>query len=141
LAAGGYLAVAPLLYYQTGGPAFSVDDHPVAEKTFARLRPGDLAEDLVGTLHHLERRVGIAHNAIAMAGIGAGGHLAAWGAAHHRLFAALAVDLRPGPWSELPGPETPAVQLGERWLVRPDVAGVWDEAVGFFDTMFARRSR
>lgn len=67
LAECGYLAVAPLLYYDTGGRVFP-------RGNFAALEPDDLAADVAGALDHLSRRAGVP--ASAFIGLGQGAHLA-----------------------------------------------------------------
>ncbi|WP_020418950.1 dienelactone hydrolase family protein [Amycolatopsis sp. ATCC 39116] len=124
LAECGYLAVAPLLYYDTGGRVFP-------RGNFAALEPDDLAADVAGALDHLSRRAGVP--ASAFIGLGQGAHLAAWAAAAHGLPAA-GVGPREGPWPDLPELPVLAANLGGSWLSLCDEADAWDEAVRFLDS-------
>ncbi|MDQ0376028.1 dienelactone hydrolase family protein [Amycolatopsis thermophila] len=126
LAGCGYLAVAPLLYYDTGGRIFP-------DGNFAALEPGDLAADVAGALGHLDRRLGLSPRATAVAGLGQGAHLAAWAAAEHGL-PAFGVEPREGPWPALPALPVLTGGLGASWLSLRDEAGTWDEAVRFLDS-------
>jgi poly(3-hydroxybutyrate) depolymerase len=126
LAACGHLAVAPLLYYETGGPVFG-------EGRFSSLRPGDLAADIAAALDHLGYRAGIPRHATGVLGLGQGAHLAAWAAAEHALPASIGVAARPGPWPGIPPLAQLTRRLGPGWLALRDDADTLDEAVRFLD--------
>ncbi|NIH81412.1 dienelactone hydrolase family protein [Amycolatopsis viridis] len=127
LARCGYLAVAPLLYYDTGGRVFP-------DGRFDALRTADLAADIAGALDHLHRRVGVPAGATAVAGLGQGAHLAAWAAAGHALPVAAGIAPRSGPWPDLPALPVLTAGLHESWLSLPGGAGSWDEVVRFLDS-------
>ncbi|UQS23794.1 dienelactone hydrolase family protein [Amycolatopsis thermalba] len=124
LAECGYLAVAPLLYYDTGGRVYP-------RGNFAALEPEDLAADVAGALDHLRRRAQVPPTAFT--GLGQGAHLAAWAATTHGL-PAVGVEPREGPWPGLPELPVLAANLGESWLSLRDEDDTWDEAVRFLDS-------
>lgn len=72
LARLGHLAVAPILYYETGGRAFTTDQPGIARAAWDRLRPADIVADVHGAVDYLERRCGIPPSSTALLSIGAG---------------------------------------------------------------------
>ncbi|MER7011589.1 dienelactone hydrolase family protein [Saccharopolyspora sp. NPDC000359] len=161
LARCGYVAVAPLLYYENGGREFRPENTGTAEAAMALLRAEDLAADVAGALSHLRDRVGVPARSTGVLGIGMGGHLATWAAAEHEFAAAVAFEprgLAEAPWGGAPavgqalerlrtpwlgfaGPEDPLFGLRDRAGEFGDVVapprggelGWWDEAVRFVD--------
>ncbi|RRO19935.1 hypothetical protein EIL87_02840 [Saccharopolyspora rhizosphaerae] len=85
LARRGYVAVAPYLYYETGGKEFRPEHPDTAHAAMSLLDPEDLAADVAGALDHLSTRLGFPARATAVLGVGTSGDLATRAAAEHRL--------------------------------------------------------
>ena len=159
LAGSGYLAVAPYLYYDSGGKEFRPEAEITARAAMSLLLAADLAADLAGALDYLRQRAGIAPQRTGVLGRGMGGYLASWAAAEHELAAAVAFDpVSAGPWQELPVLTSLVSELRTPWLgIAPqeeagaltaagsrslaviltaspeENLGSWDEATRFFD--------
>lgn len=126
LASCGYLTVAPLFYYETGGHTFGPE---TADAKFAALTPADLEADLAGALDYLGARLGLPRHRVAAAGFGAAAHLAEL-AACLGTVAAAALGPQPPPWPSMPefDPHAP-----DR-LVLPAGPSAVDDLVLFLDT-------
>lgn len=92
LARSGYVAVAPYLYYETGGKEFRPEHPETAQAAMCLLAADDLAADVAAALDHLNARLGIPAGATGVLGVGTSGDLATWAAAEHRLGAAAACE-------------------------------------------------
>ncbi|NKQ57631.1 hypothetical protein HFP15_32695 [Amycolatopsis sp. K13G38] len=95
LATCGYVTVAPLFYYETGGRTFGPGR---ADAAFAALAPADLEADLAGALDHLGLRLGLPRHRVAAVGFGAAAHLAELAGC----ALAAAFDPEPAPWAAMP---------------------------------------
>lgn len=155
LARSGYVAVAPYLYYETGGKEYRPEHQETAQAAMSLLAADDLAADIAGALDHLDTRMGIPARATAVLGVGMGGHLATWAAAEHELAAAVAHAPIDAPWRGVPdlahalaglrtpwlgltGPEQAPIdaagELAEVVVVSPQPELGWqDEAIRFID--------
>lgn len=109
LASCGYVAVAPYMYYDTGGREFRADHEETARAAMSLLTPNGLAADVSGALDYLGRRAGIPVSATGLLGVGMGGYLVSRAAVDHELAVAVAVD--PLGLDVVPWPGTP--DLGE----------------------------
>jgi dienelactone hydrolase len=139
LALDGWLAVSPYLYYQRGGPAFP-DTGPetvpeAARAEMAGLSPDDVAADIAAAHAYLTAR---APSRPAVAGLGAGGHLAAWAAARHEVTAAAAVISGAGdraPWPGVPPLEALIAERRAPWLLLPGGADeTWPDIANFLQS-------
>ncbi|MDA3624550.1 dienelactone hydrolase family protein [Saccharopolyspora oryzae] len=92
LAGRGHVAVAPYLYYETGGKEFRPDNEHTAQAALSLLAADDLAADIAGALDHLTTRLGIPTTATGVLGVGATGYLATWAATEHQLAGAVECD-------------------------------------------------
>ncbi|MFD2471732.1 dienelactone hydrolase family protein [Amycolatopsis silviterrae] len=122
LASCGYLTVAPLFYYETGGHTFGPDK---AGNAFAALELSDLEADLAGAFDYLGTRLGLPRHRVAVAGFGAAAHLAELAAAH----LAAAIGPEPPPWPGTPGFDPHAPDR----LVLPAGPSAADDLVRFLD--------
>lgn len=132
LAAEGWLAVAPYLYYEYGGRDFRPEQLGTARAAMESLHPDDLEADIDGAVDHLVRRCGLDTARCTATGFSMGGYLATWAAGRHALGAAVAVapsGLESPPW---PGLAPLSALLGQRrtpWLgIAPDGDPVLDQA-------------
>lgn len=92
LARHGHLAVAPILYHETGGRAFTRDQPDLALLAWRRLRHADLVADVAGAMDYLERRCGVPASSTALLGFGESPHLAAEIATGYRLGAVVGAE-------------------------------------------------
>ncbi|MEV0050609.1 dienelactone hydrolase family protein [Saccharopolyspora shandongensis] len=92
LARNGHVAVAPYLYYETGGKEFRPENEETARAAMSSLAADDLAADIAGALDHLASRLGIPARATGALGVGETGPLATRAAAEHDLAAAVECD-------------------------------------------------
>ncbi|WP_027927387.1 dienelactone hydrolase family protein [Amycolatopsis benzoatilytica] len=122
LASCGYLTVAPLFYYETGGRTFSPER---ADAAFAALGPADLEADLAGAFDYLDRRLGLPRHRVAAVGFGAAAALAELAGG----TAAAAVGPQPPPW---PGTSEFDPHAPDR-LVLPAWPSALDDLVRFLD--------
>ncbi|WP_037360455.1 dienelactone hydrolase family protein [Amycolatopsis orientalis] len=122
LASCGYVTVAPLFYYETGGPTFGPD---TADAAFAALALSDLEADLAGALDYLGTRLGMPRRRVAAAGFGSAAHLAELAGAD--LAAALGPEPPPWPGAPVFDPHAP-----DR-LVLPSGPSAVDDLVRFLD--------
>lgn len=90
LARLGHLAVAPILYHETGGTAFTTEQPETAEATWDRLRRSDVVADVGGAVDYLERRCGISPCSTALLAVGAAARLTT--ATDHRLGAVIGAE-------------------------------------------------
>lgn len=158
LARLGYVAIAPFLYYETGGKEFRPENAETARAAMELLAADDLAADITAALAHLGERLGVPAASTAVLGVGMGGHLATWAASEHELAAAVAhdpvgvqaapwrgapsvaeaLDRLRSPWLGLasPGTSAPLLELASADVIVPPHGqeyGWWDEAVRFLD--------
>lgn len=122
LASCGYVTVAPLFYYETGGHTFGPDK---ADAAFAALALSDLEADVAGALDYLGARLRMPRHRVAAAGFGSAAHLAELASVD--LAAALGPE--PPPWPGTPefDPHAP-----DR-LVLPAGPSAADDLVRFLD--------
>lgn len=133
LAQCGYLAIAPYLYYQTGGREFPPEHEETARVAAALLDADDVVAGVAGALDHLHRRLNIPASSTAVLGSGTGGYLASWAAANYALGAAVALhpdgdDL--APWPSMPDLAQVLRRLRTPWLAvaGPDIPRAASEA-------------
>ncbi|WP_017613903.1 dienelactone hydrolase family protein [Nocardiopsis salina] len=133
LAAEGWLAVAPYLYYEYGGRDFRPEQLSTARAAMDSLGPDDLAADIDGAVDHLVRRCGLDAARCTATGFSMGGYLATWAAGRHALGAAVAVSpggVEQAPWPGLPHLSELVAQRLTPWLgIAPDGDPALDEAV------------
>ncbi|GAA1205318.1 dienelactone hydrolase family protein [Prauserella alba] len=103
LAEGGWLAVAPYHYYETGGTAYSSPG--TALPALRSLTAQTLRTDVDGALDYLARQRRLVPGSLSAVGFSLGGYLAAWAARNHELAAA--VSISPGPPDTAPVPRMP----------------------------------
>lgn len=92
LARCGYVAVAPYLYYETGGKEFRPEHEQTAKAAMSLLADDDLAADVAGALDHLHTRLAVPARTTAVLGVGTSGELATRAAADHELPVAAVCD-------------------------------------------------
>nr|WP_281373654.1 dienelactone hydrolase family protein [Haloechinothrix aidingensis] len=145
LARRGHLAVAPILYHDTGGRVLTGTAEEAAD-TLATLPLARLSDDVAGALDYVHRRCGIPATGTALLGLGSGGYLAARAACEHELAAAAGVR----PWHSTPQPgarpldeltaaaRTPWLAVAGTGAPYQDADPAEDEAVHFVESAFRR---
>lgn len=111
LARHGHLAVAPILYHENGGRAFTTDQPDLAESAWRRLRHADLVADVAATLDYLERRCGVPSASTALLGFGESARLAAEIASEHQLGAVVGAENVRGLAQDVTAVRHPAAEI------------------------------
>lgn len=106
LARSGHVAVAPYLYYETGGAEFRSQDEEAALAAMSLRAPEDVDADVSAAVEHLEDKVGVPRARIGVLGLGLGGYLATRACAERALGGAVAFD--PPERESLPWPDVEA---------------------------------